>query len=287
MSTPSKKQKFLKLLFLIIPHHAISRVIYLVTRWRGPQVKPMIAWFVKRYGVDMNDAEEPEIGYYQTFNEFFTRALKHGIRPIAPGDNTLACPCDGTVSQAGPIRSGAILQAKGRAYSALDLLGGDKAMAAEFADGRFATIYLAPYDYHRMHMPLDANLVRMIHVPGRLFSVAEWTVKEIPRLFARNERLVCYFETAAGPMAMVLVGAINVSAIETVWSGQVVPPRAKKISEFDYSHTHKRISKGDEMGRFNMGSTVILLTGKNVEWLAHIQNGQKVRMGQLIGHFPA
>jgi phosphatidylserine decarboxylase len=287
MSTPSKKQKFLKLLFLIIPHHAISRVVYLVTRWRGPQVKPMIAWFVKRYGVDMNDAEEPEIGYYQTFNEFFTRALKHGIRPIAPGDNTLACPCDGTVSQAGPIRSGAILQAKGRAYSALDLLGGDKAMAAEFADGRFATIYLAPYDYHRMHMPLDANLVRMIHVPGRLFSVAEWTVKEIPRLFARNERLVCYFETAAGPMAMVLVGAINVSAIETVWSGQVVPPRAKKISEFDYSHTHKRISKGDEMGRFNMGSTVILLTGKNVEWLAHIQNGQKVRMGQLIGHFPA
>ncbi|MCP4767373.1 MAG: phosphatidylserine decarboxylase [Gammaproteobacteria bacterium] len=286
MPTPGKKQKLLKALFYVIPHHAISRLVYLVTRLRGPQVKPMIAWFVKSYGVDMNDAEEPEIGYYQTFNEFFTRSLKHDIRSIAPGDNTLACPCDGKVSQAGPILSGAILQAKGRAYSVLELVGGDKTMAAEFSNGRFATIYLAPHDYHRLHMPMDANLVRMIHVPGRLFSVAEWTVEEIPRLFARNERLVCYFETAAGPLAMVLVGAINVSAIETVWSGPVVPPRAKKISEFDYSHTRKVINKGDEMGRFNMGSTVILLTGNNVEWLPHIKNGQKVKMGQLIGHFP-
>lgn len=286
MSTLSKKQKFLKLLFYVIPHHAVSRVVYLVTRLRGPQVKPMIAWFVKSYGVDMNDAVESEIGYYQTFNEFFTRPLKQDVRPIAPGDNTLACPCDGKISQAGPVRSGAILQAKGRAYSVLELVGGDNSMAAEFADGRFATIYLAPHDYHRIHMPLDANLVRMIHVPGRLFSVAEWTVEEIPRLFARNERLVCYFETAAGPLAMVLVGAINVSAIETVWSGLVVPPRAKKIGEFDYSHTRKTIKKGDEMGRFNMGSTVILLTGNNVEWLPHIKNGQKVKMGQLIGHFP-
>jgi len=286
MSTLSKKQWFLKLLFYVIPHHAVSRVVYLVTRMRGPQVKPMIAWFVKSYGVDMNDAVESEIGYYQTFNEFFTRPLKQDVRPIAPGDNTLACPCDGKISQAGPVRSGAILQAKGRAYSVLELVGGDNSMAAEFADGRFATIYLAPHDYHRIHMPLDANLVRMIHVPGRLFSVAEWTVEEIPHLFARNERLVCYFETAAGPLAMVLVGAINVSAIETVWSGLVVPPRAKEIGEFDYSHTRKTIKKGDEMGRFNMGSTVILLTGNNVEWLPHIKNGQKVKMGQLIGHFP-
>ncbi len=286
MSELTKKQKFLKWLFYVIPHHAVSRVVYLITRLRGPQVKPMIAWFEKSYGVDMSEAEESEIGYYQTFNEFFTRPLKHDIRPIAPGENTLTCPCDGKISQAGPVRSGAILQAKGRAYSALELLGGDKIMAAEFTDGRFATIYLAPHDYHRIHMPLDANLVRMIHVPGRLFSVAEWTVEEIPRLFARNERLVCYFETAAGPLAMVLVGAINVSAIETVWSGMVVPPRAKKISEFDYSHTRKTIGKGAEMGRFNMGSTVILLTGDKVEWLPHIQNGLKVKMGQLIGHFP-
>ena len=165
----NRKQKFLKVLFQVMPHHAVSRVIYFVARLHGPQVKPMIRWFVNRFGVDMNDAEEPEIGYYQTFNEFFTRPLKHSIRPIVPGDNTLACPCDGTVSQAGAIRSGAIFQAKGRAYSVLELLGGDKAMAAEFGDGRFATIYLAPRDYHRVHMPLDANLVRMIHVPGRLF----------------------------------------------------------------------------------------------------------------------
>ena len=282
----TKKQKFLKFLFYVIPHHAVSRVVYLITRLRGPQVKPMIKWFVKKFDVDMNDAEEPEISYYQTFNEFFTRALKHNARPIAPGKNTLACPCDGTISQAGPVRAGAILQAKGSAFSVLDLLGGDKTMAAQFADGRFATIYLAPYNYHRMHMPLAANLTKMIHVPGRLFSVAPWTVQEVPRLFARNERLACFFETAAGPIAMVLVGAINVAAIETVWSGLVTPPRGKKISDYDYSHTRKEIEKGAEMGRFNMGSTVILLTGKNVEWLPHIGAEQTVKMGQLIGHFP-
>ena len=286
MAELSKKQKFLKVMFYILPHHAVSRVVYLLTRLRGPQVKPLIEWFVKQYGVDMEEAEETEIGYYQTFNEFFTRPLKRELRPIAPGDNTLACPCDGTISQAGPVRAGAIMQAKGRGYSALELLGGDKSMAAEFADGRFATIYLAPYNYHRMHMPLDANMQKMIHVPGRLFSVAQWTVEEIPRLFARNERLVCYFETSAGPMVMVLVGALNVAAIETVWSGLVVPPRARKISEYDYSHTRKDIAKGAEMGRFNMGSTVILLTGKNVEWLPHIKAGQTVKMGQLMGHFP-
>ena len=282
----SKKQKFLKGLFMVLPHHAVSRVVYMITRLRGPQVKPMIRWFIGKYGVDMSDAEEPEIGYYQTFNEFFTRELKTGIRPIAPGENMLACPCDGKISQAGQIRSGAIFQAKGRAYTVLELLGGDKRMAADFVDGRFATIYLAPHDYHRVHMPQDANLVRMLHVPGRLFSVADWTVQEIPRLFARNERLACYFETAAGPMVMVLVGAINVSAIETIWSGLVVPPRARSVNEFDYSHTRKEVKKGDEMGRFNMGSTVILLTPGNVQWLPHIEAGLKVKMGQLIGHFP-
>jgi phosphatidylserine decarboxylase len=287
VSEQSRQQKLLKMLFYIMPHHAISRVVYFVTRLQGPQVKPLINWFVKKYGVDMSEAYEPEIEYYPTFNEFFTRALKPGIRPIPPGDNTLACPADGTVSEAGAIRAGAILQAKGQGYSVLELLGGDKAMAAEFGDGRFATIYLAPYNYHRMHMPLDAKLIRMIHIPGRLFSVAPWTVREIPRIFARNERLACYFKTAAGPMVMVLVGAINVAAIETVWSGLVTPPRGRKISEFDYSHTRKVIAKGAEMGRFNMGSTVILLTQGNVEWLPHISAGQTVQMGQLIGHFPA
>jgi phosphatidylserine decarboxylase len=281
----TRKQKFLKFLFRVMPHHAVSRLAYFVTRLPGPQVKPLISWFVRRYGVDMNEAEESDIGYYRTFNEFFVRALKDGLRPIAADQNSLACPCDGTVSQLGSIQAGAILQAKGRAYSALELLGGDKALAAQFANGRFMTIYLAPHDYHRVHMPLDANLVRMIHVPGRLFSVAEWTVAEIPRLFARNERLVCCFETATGPMVMVLVGAINVAAIETVWSGLVTPPRGRKISEYDYSHTRKEISRGEEMGRFNTGSTVILLSGDEVEWMPGIAAGQKVVVGQLIGHF--
>ena len=279
----SKKQKFLKGLFQVLPHHAVSRVVYAVTRLRGPHVTPMIRWFVGKYQVDMTDAEEPELAYYQTFNEFFTRSLKYRVREIADGDDTIVSPCDGKVSQAGPIRSGAILQAKGRAYSALELLGGDKELANQFTNGRFATIYLAPRDYHRVHMPISANLVKMLHVPGRLFSVADWTVQEIPRLFARNERLVCHFETAAGPVVMVLVGAINVSAIETVWSGPVLPPRARSINTYDYSHTRKEIDKGAEMGRFNMGSTVILLTGANVEWTPELIPGQPLKMGQLIG----
>jgi len=285
LSELTRQQKFLKFLFQVMPHHAVSRVVYYITRWPGPQVTPLIAWFVKKYRVDMSEAEEPEIEYYRTFNEFFTRPLKPGIRPIVPDEDALACPCDGVISQAGTIRAGAILQAKGRGYSALELLGGDKQLAAQFANGRFATIYLAPRHYHRLHMPLTANLVKMIHIPGRLFSVADWTVREIPRLFARNERLACLFDTAAGPIVMVLVGAINVAAIETVWSGLVVPPRGKKISDYDYSHTRKEIGKGEEMGRFNMGSTVILLTGDNVEWQPNIKAGENVRVGQAIGRF--
>ena len=285
MTELTRQQKFLMFLFRVMPHHAVSRVVYYITRWPGPHVKPLIKWFVNRYRVNMSEAEEPEIEYYQTFNEFFTRPLKHGIRPIAEDDDMLACPCDGIISQAGPIRAGAILQAKGRGYSVHELLGGDKQLAAHFANGRFATIYLAPRHYHRLHMPLAANLTKMIHVPGRLFSVADWTVREIPRLFARNERLACCFDTAAGQMVMVLVGAMNVSAIETVWSGQVIPPRGKKISDYDYSHTRKEIGKGEEMGRFNMGSTVILLTGENVEWQPNIKAGENVRVGQPLGRF--
>ena len=285
MAELTRKQKFLKFLFQVMPHHAVSRLAYFVTRLPGPQVKPLISWFVKRYGVDMSEAEESDIGYYRTFNEFFIRALRDGLRPIATEENSLACPCDGTLSQFGAIRAGAIMQAKGRAYSTLELLGGDKALAAQFAEGRFMTVYLAPYNYHRVHMPLDANLLRMIHVPGRLFSVAEWTVAEIPRLFARNERLVCVFETAAGPLVMVLVGAINVAAIETVWSGLVTPPSGRSISEYDYSHTRKEIFKGEEMGRFNTGSTVILLATDKVEWTPGLAPGQKVDMGQSIGLF--
>jgi phosphatidylserine decarboxylase len=280
------KEKLKATLFYAFPHHMVSRVVYFATRLSSPIiVQPMINWFIKKFNVDMSEAEFPDPKAYQTFNEFFTRPLKSGARPIASSDNSLACPADGTVSESGPIHDDQIFQAKNHNYTVKELVGGDEALAALFKDGRFATVYLAPYNYHRMHMPTDGLLRKMVHVPGRLFSVAQWTVRNIPRLFARNERLVCLFSTDAGPMVMVLVGAINVAAIETVWSGLVTPPRGKKISHFDYADTKKTYKKGVEMGRFNMGTTVILLTPSNVEWLPKFQAGQVVKMGEAIGGF--
>jgi phosphatidylserine decarboxylase len=267
-----------------MPHHLVSKLVYFVTRIRGPHVTLLIRWFVRYFGVAMHEAEEPDISYYDTFNEFFIREIDLSMRPVAPGNNTLACPCDGTISQAGAIRAGAILQAKGRAHSVLELLGGKKELASQFTNGRFVTIYLAPHNYHRVHMPLDANLVRMIHVPGKLFSVSDWMLQQVPRVFARNERLACEFQTAFGPMALVMVGAMNVSAIETNWTGLI--GRANKVNEFDFTHTKKITQKGLEMGRFNMGSTVILLFNDKMKLLPHIKPGQVVKMGQLIGHFP-
>lgn len=204
---------------------------------------------------------------------------------IAAGDSVLTCPADGTESESGTIRDDQIFQAKNHNYTVKELVGGDEALAALFKNGRFATVYLAPYNYHRMHMPIEGLLKKMVHAPGRLFSVAQWTVRNVPRLFARNERLVCLFSTDAGPMVMVLVGAINVAAIETVWSGLVTPPRGKKISTQDYSDPEYSYKKGQEMGRFNMGSTVILLTPPNVEWLPQFRAGQVVKMGEAIGSF--
>ena len=286
LNQPDKKTRLKAWVFYIIPHHLVSRLVYFVTRLRGPIVQPMINWFIRKFEVDMTDSESPDPVVFKTFNEFFTRALKPEARPVVPGPNMLACPVDGTVSEAGEIKGQGILQAKGHQYTVLELLGGDESMAAMFENGQFATIYLAPYNYHRIHIPVDGVLHKMLHIPGRLFSVAPWTVNTVPRLFARNERVVCLFSTAAGPMAMVLVGAINVAAIETVWAGVVTPPKGRKISAFDYRKTRKQYAKGDEIGRFNMGSTVILLTGARVEWMQKIGNGQKVKMGELIGHFP-
>ena len=281
---PTPKQKVLLFLFKVLPHHAVSRVMYALTHIRGPHVKLMIKSFIRFYGVAMHEAEEPDISYYDTFNEFFIRELNMEMRPVAPGDTTLACPCDGTVSQAGAIRAGAILQAKGRAYSAIELLGGNKELATRFANGRFATIYLAPHNYHRVHMPIDANLVKMIHVPGKLFSVSEWMLQQVPRVFARNERVAFQFETAYGPMILIMVGAMNVSAIETNWTGPL--RRSSKVNEFDFTHTQKITQKGLEIGRFNMGSTVIMLFTEKMKFLPHIKAGQIVKMGQLIGHYP-
>ena len=273
------------LLFGALPHHLISRVVYYITRLRGPMVQPMIDYYIKKFDVDMTEAAYDNTQLYATFNEFFTRPLKQNARPVDQTKNTLSCPADGTISEAGSIQQRQIFQAKGHFYTTTELLGGDTSMSALFENGRFATIYLAPKNYHRVHMPTHGLLKKMIHVPGRLFSVAPWTVGTIPGLFTGNERVACLFATEAGPIAMVLVGAINVAAIETVWAGLVTPPKGKKISDFDYSHTRKIYARGDEMGRFNMGSTVILLAAKNVEWLENIRAGQAVKMGEIIAKF--
>ncbi len=284
-SSLSWSEQLMGWLFTILPHHLISRVVFRLTRIKSPKVTSVIHWFIKTFKVDMSDAVIQDISSFPTFNEFFVRTLKAESRPIAAGENELASPVDGTVSQSGDIMNDHLFQAKGHFYSVEDLLGGDALLAKLFEGGRFSTIYLAPYNYHRIHMPLAGRLKKMIHVPGRLFSVAQWTVRVIPRLFARNERVVCIFSTPSGPMAMILVGAINVAAIETVWAGLVTPPKGKSISEYDYDHTEKDFAKGEEMGRFNMGSTVILLTTDKVEWSQFLKPGQTLKMGELIGQF--
>jgi phosphatidylserine decarboxylase len=268
-----------------LPHRFLSRLMYYFMRSKWKWLKDLqISQIAKRYQVDMNDALEPDLKAYPTFNAFFTRALRPGARPIAQSDNgdaLVLCPADGAVSQAGPIQSGRVLQAKGMDYSAAELLG-DEDLAKHFQNGSFATIYLSPRDYHRVHMPADGTLVRTLHVPGRLFSVATWTAESIPRLFARNERLVCIFDTPNGKMALILVGAIFVSSMDTVWSGTVTPPYAPKIIDKLFADGPK-LAAGAEMGRFNMGSTAIVLTERAIEFDADVQALQPVKMGRSLG----
>ncbi len=224
---------------------------------RGAKTTRLIAWFVRRYGVDMSEAADSDIAHYASFNDFFTRALKPGVRPLADAD--FVCPVDGAISQFGAIEEGQIFQAKGHQYSTAALVGGDAALAAPFENGHFATLYLSPKDYHRIHMPCDGRLVRMIHVPGALFSVNPATVRGVPGLFARNERVVCDFEGAHGPFALVLVGATIVGSMATVWHGVVNPPRVAQTREWRYDDQSVRLKQGDEMGRFLLGSTVVVL----------------------------
>lgn len=268
-------------LFYILPHHFISRIVFYLTRIKSPKAQPVIKWFIRAFKVDMSDAVHSDPKHYASFNEFFIRPLKQGARPLCD-DNLLASPVDGTVSQAGTIQKDQIFQAKGHSYSANVLLGDEPSLVGVFDEGQFATIYLAPYNYHRIHMPCDGTLTHMIHVPGRLFSVAPWTVKSVPGLFARNERVVCVFDTEQGPLAMILVGAINVAAIETVWAGLITPPKGKKITAQRYENRKITLKKGEEMGRFNMGSTVILLGSKELKWLDNIQPQQPLKMGEAI-----
>lgn len=266
---------------LLLPHQLLSRIAYFAMRWRfRPWKDLIISTLIWRYKVDMSLAAQEDPKAYPSVNAFFTRALKPEARPIA--DAPLVCPADGAISQLGPIRDGRILQAKGLDYSVEELLGGSAIDAQGFVDGRFATVYLSPRDYHRVHMPCAGRLRRTIHVPGRLFSVATWTTESIPRLFARNERLAVLFDTDHGPMAVVLVGAIFVSSIETVFDGEVTPPYADQIRIRDYPQaTAPQLARGEELGRFNMGSTAIVLTGANFpDWLPELVAGSPVRMGQ-------
>ncbi len=229
------KQKILALIFYILPHHAISWLMFKASRIR---LKPVKNFIIRTYTdlnpVKMHEAVEEDMFAYESLNAFFTRSLKPECRPFDETENSWLCPVDGSVSQAQAIADGRIFQAKGQDYSLLELVGGDKELADVFNNGQFATLYLSPRDYHRIHMPTTGKLLHMQYIPGRLFSVASFVVNHIPRLFARNERCVCYFETEQGPMAMILVGAINVSAIETVWHG-LITSEAKRIKCFDYS----------------------------------------------------
>jgi phosphatidylserine decarboxylase len=267
--------------FYLLPHHFISRIVYYFTRLEGRLVQPAIRKFSELFTVNLSEAKAKNINEFKTFNEFFTRELKAGVRPIFEEKNTLCCPVDGTVSQIGVINKGHIFQAKGHDYTVTELLGGNTTLSSMFQEGQFNTIYLSPKDYHRIHMPCDGTLTQQIHVPGRLFSVAPFTVNSIPRIFARNERVVAVFDTQYGTMVMVLVGAINVAAIETVWDGLVTPPKGKKITIKNYQQGEIVLKKGDEMGRFNMGSTIIwLMNNETLKWVESIEAGQAVKMGE-------
>ncbi|PKO86004.1 MAG: phosphatidylserine decarboxylase [Betaproteobacteria bacterium HGW-Betaproteobacteria-12] len=245
----------------------------------------VIRWFVGRYGVNMAEAANPDIASYASFNEFFTRPLQEGARPFAEAD--FLCPVDGAISQFGTIERDQIFQAKGHSYSTTALVGGDRKLAAQFENGSFATLYLSPRDYHRIHMPCDGKLLRMIYVPGALFSVNPTTARGVPDLFARNERVVCVFETATGPFVLTLVGATIVGSMATVWHGVVNPPRAGVVREWRYEEQNIVLKKGDEMGRFLLGSTVVMLFPKNaLSFNPAWQPAAAVRMGEAMGERP-
>lgn len=274
--------KLFSILFYIFPHHAISALMYSLARirWR-PAKNFIIKTYTRLNPVKMHEAVEEDMFAYESLNAFFTRALKPEARPFDENEANWLCPVDGAVSQAQDIVEGRIFQAKGQDYSLLELVGGDEHMQATFNNGRFATLYLSPRDYHRIHMPATGKLRHMQYIPGRLFSVAQSVVNNIPRLFARNERLVCYFDTEQGPMGMVLVGAINVSAMETVWHG-LVSSEAKRIKYFDYQDQDIVLQRGAEMGRFNLGSTVIVLMPPNMQLDAGMRAQMDIRLGQCL-----
>jgi phosphatidylserine decarboxylase len=272
----------------VLPKQALTSLAGRVAGARGGAMTTrLIRWFVGKYGVNMEEAANPDITSYASFNEFFTRALRDGVRPLAQAD--FVCPVDGAISQFGDIDDHHIFQAKGHKFTTTELVGGDAALAAQFQHGHFANLYLSPKDYHRLHMPCDGRLTRMIYVPGALFSVNPTTARGVPGLFARNERVVCVFESDEhGPFVMTLVGATIVGSMATVWHGVVNPPRLPSICDWSYDSKPVVLKKGEEMGRFLLGSTVVMLfrqgaIGFNRDWAPE----RKVRLGEMMGNRPA
>ena len=253
----------------------------------GAMTTGLIRWFVGKYGVNMDEAVNPDIESYTSFNEFFTRPLRDGVRPLANAD--FICPVDGAISQFGQIDDHQIFQAKGHKFSTTELVGGDASLAANFQHGHFANLYLSPKDYHRLHMPCDGRLTRMIYVPGALFSVNPTTARGIPGLFARNERVVCVFESAEfGEFVLTLVGATIVGSMATVWHGVVNPPRASKVCEWRYDDQQIVLKKGEEMGRFLLGSTIVMLFKPNTIKFNPVWAPERsIRLGEMMGNRPA
>lgn len=270
----------------LIPKQALTTAAgWFASARAGGLTTWVIERFVQRYSVNMGEAANPDITSYATFNDFFTRALRPDARPLAKAD--LICPVDGAISQLGNINDDQIFQAKGHHYTTTELLGGDRATAAAFANGHFATIYLSPRDYHRIHMPCAGKLRQMVHVPGDLFSVNPTTARGVPRLFARNERVVCIFDTAWGPCAMVLVGATIVGSIATVWHGTVTPPRRSQVQTWDYAQQNIQLAQGAELGRFLLGSTIVLLMPAGpLRFRPDWQAQSPVRLGEHFADIP-
>ncbi|WP_369692018.1 archaetidylserine decarboxylase [Spiribacter salilacus] len=269
----------------LLPQHGISRVIHALARWRwSPWKRLLIGSFIRLYPVDLTEARASDPAEYPSFNAFFTRELRDDARPLATAPDRIISPVDGAVSEFGNLSGNRLLQAKGVDYSLQALLAGDDTLAKPFVDGHFATLYLSPSDYHRVHLPINGTLQRMLHVPGRLYGVSKPVVQHLPGLFARNERVICEFSSAAGRFMLIFVGAIGVGSIETVWEGEITPPRGERIRSWDYRQHPVGFAAGDEIGRFNLGSTIILLFEKNqVIWDAGLSVDAPVRLGMPIG----
>ena len=275
-------KKIKGILFHLFPHHLVSRFTFWLTRLELPLKNPAIRLFIRIFKIDMSEYELQSAEQYSSFNEFFIRKLQSNARPIDQNSNSITCPADGRISQIGAFQNGKTIQAKGQYYSMSQLLACDNNYGSLIESGKFATIYLSPKNYHRVHMPYDGKLVDMIYVPGRLFSVAPYSTEVIKGLYSRNERVVSIFSTDMGYMAVVMVGAVNVAAIEMAWEGLVTPPHGKQITRKKYENIE--LKKGDELGIFNMGSTaIIVFENEKLTWDKHLQLHQTVHMGQALG----